>query len=227
MEKWDEFSQNKQAIVAVAMALTTTCLIFLLLRFLLAGASLEIVQLSITLVGVGAASLLAIVAMRRQRSNEITVGLDEVRQSSERIASLRGRFVTAAEAIGSDSKAVQFAGAYAMANLADEWLLAETDSREAQTCVNVLCAYLRQQGDPISEGKEAVDSTVDQVEETILKSIASRVRPKEEKERGSWSHLDFDFGGGTFSGARFMEGAVFVGTVSFAGSRFTSVACRK
>jgi hypothetical protein len=47
------------------------------------------------------------------------------------------RFTTAAGQLGSETPAVRLAGVYAMAGLADDW----TDQR--QTCIDVLCAYLR------------------------------------------------------------------------------------
>jgi hypothetical protein len=47
------------------------------------------------------------------------------------------RFTTAADQLGSDKPAVRLAGLYAMAGLADDW------EAKRQTCVDVLCAYLR------------------------------------------------------------------------------------
>ena len=48
------------------------------------------------------------------------------------------RFATAADRLGSDKPAaVRLAGVYAMAGLADDW------EANRQTCVDVLCAYLR------------------------------------------------------------------------------------
>src|SRR5947209_8019958 len=50
---------------------------------------------------------------------------------------LSKRYQDAAGQLGHDSAAVRLAGVYAMARLADEWI------EQRQTCINVLCAYLR------------------------------------------------------------------------------------
>ena len=51
------------------------------------------------------------------------------------------RFTVVANQIGSEKAPVRLAGVYAMAQLADEW--GRTDSPQRQTCIDVLCAYLR------------------------------------------------------------------------------------
>jgi hypothetical protein len=56
----------------------------------------------------------------------------------QRSRTLNERFATAAGQLGSDKPpAVRLAGVYAMAGLADDW------KKNRQTCVDVLCAYLR------------------------------------------------------------------------------------
>ena len=56
---------------------------------------------------------------------------------------LNERFATAAGQLGGDKPtAVRLAGVYAMAALADDW------PKNRQTCVDVLCAYLRLPYDP-------------------------------------------------------------------------------
>src|SRR5690349_410467 len=58
--------------------------------------------------------------------------------AEQRDRTLNERFATAADRLGSDKPpAVQLAGVYAMAGLADDW------EKNRQTCVDVLCAYLR------------------------------------------------------------------------------------
>jgi hypothetical protein len=58
--------------------------------------------------------------------------------AEQRTRTLNERFATAAGQLGSDKPAaVRLAGAYAMAGLADDW------EENRQTCVDVLCAYLR------------------------------------------------------------------------------------
>ena len=58
--------------------------------------------------------------------------------AEQRTRTLNERFATAADKLGSDKPpAVRLAGVYAMAGLADDW------PENRQTCVDVLCAYLR------------------------------------------------------------------------------------
>jgi hypothetical protein len=62
--------------------------------------------------------------------------------NEQRTRTLNERFTTAAEQLGSDRPAVRLAGVYAMAGLADDW------EENQQTCVDVLCAYLRMPYEP-------------------------------------------------------------------------------
>lgn len=63
--------------------------------------------------------------------------------AEQRTRTLNERFATAAEQLGGDKPpAVQLAGVYAMAVLADDW------EKYRQTCVDVLCAYLRMPYEP-------------------------------------------------------------------------------
>src|SRR5437867_496832 len=61
----------------------------------------------------------------------------------QRFQTLNARFATAAEELGNDKPAnVQLAGVHAMAGLADDW------KENRQTCIDVLCAYLRMPYEP-------------------------------------------------------------------------------
>jgi ABC-type transporter Mla subunit MlaD len=63
--------------------------------------------------------------------------------AEQRIRTLNERFATAARQLGDDKPpAVRLAGVYAMAGLADDW------AENRQTCVDVLCAYLRMPYEP-------------------------------------------------------------------------------
>src|SRR5215469_7392894 len=57
--------------------------------------------------------------------------------TEQRTRTLNERFATATGQLGSDTPAVRLAGVYAMGGLADDW------EENRQTCVDVLCAYLR------------------------------------------------------------------------------------
>jgi hypothetical protein len=72
----------------------------------------------------------------------------------QRTRTLNERFATAAAQLGDDKPAaVRLAGVYAMAGLADDW------KENRQTCVDVLCAYLRipYESDPGQNAPEPSD----------------------------------------------------------------------
>ncbi len=69
--------------------------------------------------------------------------------TEQRTRTLNERFATAAGQLGSDKPPpVRLAGVYAMAGLADDW------EENRQTCVDVLCAYLRIPYEPDPVGLE-------------------------------------------------------------------------
>ena len=84
----------------------------------------------------GAGALVALtVAYRRQKIAEADSAHDRTRVFNE-------RFTAIATQLGDDQPAVLLAGVHAMAGLADDW------AENRQTCVDVLCAYLRLPYDP-------------------------------------------------------------------------------
>ncbi len=98
----------------------------------------------LTLIGTLAAQYFG----RRATSRDTQEVLEEQRKqldrtlAEQRTRTLNERFATAAEQLGSDKPAVRLAGVYAMAGLADDW------EENRQTCVDVLCAYLRMPYEP-------------------------------------------------------------------------------
>ena len=79
-----------------------------------------------------------------EQRKQLNAQLEEQRKqldrtlAEQRTRTLNERFATAAGQLGSDKPpAVRLAGVYAMAGLADDW------PENRQTCVDVLCAYLR------------------------------------------------------------------------------------
>ncbi|TLP66545.1 hypothetical protein [Microbispora triticiradicis] len=113
----------------------------------------ELLKIAFAVVaGVGGLVAL-VVAYRRQKVAEAAQVLAEQAEQRAHLAELRAqrgeqreatklhndRFATAAGQLGHDSPAVQLAGAHALAGLADD-----APTRELrQTCIDVLCAYLR------------------------------------------------------------------------------------
>jgi hypothetical protein len=170
----------------------------------------------------GAGALVAlIVAYRRQKIAEADSAHDRTRVFNE-------RFTAIAAQLGDDKPAVRLAGVHAMAGLADDW------KQNRQTCVDVLCAYLRLPYDPDPGDADPAERIAYQanreVRHTVIRLIGTHLRPG---AAVSWQGLNFDFtgvifDGGDFSYARFSGGialfsdAVFSGgRVSFAGAEFS------
>lgn len=131
----------------------------------------------------------------------------------ERTRLLNERFSTAAELLGHDEAACRLAGVHAMAGLADDW----TERR--QTCIDVLCAYLRM---PYTPAVEAPNGQANrEVRLTAIRAIRDHLLPDTPPET-SWSGYDLDFTGAVFDGGDFSKACFSGGRVSFVHATFTS-----
>ncbi len=160
----------------------------------------------------GAGALVALVmAYRRQRVAETATAHDRTRVLNE-------RFTTIAAQLGDDQPAVRLAGVHAMAGLADDW------EENRQTCINVLCAYLRMPYEP-DPGDEAATAerlafrASREVRRTVIGVIAAHLS---NDAAVSWQGLNFDFTGVVFDGGSF-DDATFSGPsrVSFRDATFS------
>jgi hypothetical protein len=188
--------------------------------------------------GVGVLTLIGTLAAqyfgRRATSRDTTQALAEQGKqldralTEQRTRTLAERFATAAKLLGSDQPPVGLAGVYAMAVLADDW------AENRQTCVDVLCGYLRMPYEP-DPGKDAPEpqrlafQAIREVRHTVIRVITTHLK---QDAAISWQRLNLDltgvvFDGGNFSGARFSGGTVsfrdarFFGPVSFSEARFS------
>ncbi len=125
------------------------------------------------------------------------------------------RFAKAAEQLGSDKAAIRLSGVYAMAGLADDW----THGR--QTCIEVLCAYLRlPYTTPDGEGEEQDKARAErQVRYTVIRILRDRLRPD---AKVSWQGHDLNFTGATFDGGDFSGAEFSAGDVTFRACRFVA-----
>ncbi len=94
--------------------------------------------------------------------------------AEQRTRTLNERFATAAEQLGSDKPAIRLAGVYAMAGLAGDW------EENRQTCVDVLCAYLRIPYEP-DPGQDAHEpqlafQAIREVRHTVIRVITAHLR---------------------------------------------------
>ena len=138
--------------------------------------------------------------------------------TEQRTRTLNERFATAAEQLGSDKPpAVRLAGVYAMAGLADDW------EENRQTCVEVLCAYLRMpyERDPGDEAPQPLRLAFrasHEVRRTVIRVITAHLR---DHAATSWQGLNFDFTGAVFDGGDFSFVEFSGGTVSFWHAEFS------
>src|SRR5215469_8245346 len=131
-------------------------------------------------------------AQRDQLDRTLKAQRDQLDRTLEEqhVRTLNERFGAAAGQLGTDKPpSVRLAGVYAMAGLADDW----EDDR--QTCIDVLCAYLRL-GYPQEPGSgvEAQRAFQDdrEVLHTVIRVMGAHLR---DGARVSWQGRDFDFTG--------------------------------
>jgi hypothetical protein len=170
----------------------------------------------------GVGGVFAVVtAYRRQRVAEFAQELATRAEEREAERLFDERFTTAAGQLGHDDAAVRLAGVYAMARLAGDW------PAQQQTCVDVLCAYLRMpyQPDPGPDavpGDQEAFRSLREVRHTVIRVIAAHLQPGSSPSRSApdWRELDLDFTGTVFDGGNF-DGAQFTGgEVNFERARF-------
>ncbi len=135
----------------------------------------------------------------------------------QRTRTFNERFATAAEQLGSDKPPeVRLAGVYAMAGLADDW------EENRQTCVDVLCAYLRMPYEPEAEDatrpRRLAFQANREVRHTVIRVITAHLK---EDAAVSWQGLNLDFTGVVFDGGDFFGARFSGGTVSFSFARFS------
>src|SRR6185312_11182231 len=136
-------------------------------------------------------------AQSEQLDTTLKAQSEQLRQTlaEQRTRTLNERFATAAGQLGDDKPpTVRLAGVYAMAGLADDW------PENRQTCVDVLCGYLRMPyDDEPAEGAASSDVLAFQasreVRHTIIRVITSHLVPA---AATSWQKLNYDFSGVVF-----------------------------
>jgi uncharacterized protein YjbI with pentapeptide repeats len=170
-----------------------------------------------------------VTAYRRQRVAEFAQELaDRAQELADRAEDREAarlfneRFGEAAGQLGHDNAAVRLAGVYAMARLADDW------PAQRQTCVDVLCAYLRMpyQPDPGPDAPPAEQQdfrSLREVRHTLIRVITAHLQPDDSPDRiaEDWRGLNLDFTGTVFDGGNFQEAEFTGGKVSFADAQFT------
>ena len=135
------------------------------------------------------------------------------------------RFTAIAAQLGDAQPAVRLAGVHAMAGLADDWQDRHHDDRQdhRQTCVDVLCAYLRMPyepdpGEDASTEKRLAFQASREVRHTVIRVITAHLNGIAPV---SWRGLNFDFTGVVFDGGNFGGAKFSGGKVSFTNAIFS------
>ena len=129
----------------------------------------DLVRVALLITGGIGASVALVVAYRKQRLAEAAHDLSLRSDDREERQVLSGRFDAAVRLLGDQTApAVRLAGVYALASVADDW------ESERQTCLDVLCSYLRL----VNDHNEARGGEQDdrEVRLAVISSIADRLR---------------------------------------------------
>jgi uncharacterized protein YjbI with pentapeptide repeats len=175
----------------------------------------DLVKLSFGVVAGAGALVALVVAYRRQRVDEDGALREATRLHTE-------RFTTAVSQLGDNSAAVRLGGVHALAGLADD--APTRDLR--QTCIDVLCAYLRLPyiaEDELPTGDSGARHTylaLREVRHTVIRIIRDHLRLAPEQPN-SWQGHDFDLTEVAFNGADFSNAVFSGGTVDFRGAVFS------
>ncbi len=172
--------------------------------------SVSVLQLVFASVAGAGALVALIVAYRRQKVAEADSAHDRSRVFNE-------RFTAIAAQLGDDKPAIRLAGVHAMAGLADDW------RANRQTCVDVLCAYLRLPYEPEPEEQAPAPERLAfqasrEVRHTVIRVITAHLK---DHAAVSWQGLNFDFTGVVFDGGSFGGAEFSGGTVDFSGAEFS------
>ncbi len=158
---------------------------------------LDLLKIGLAVVGgLGAVVALA-VGYRKQQVSEAAHVIATRQEQRERTKFFNERYGKAAEQLGHESFAVRLAGVYAMVGLADDW------PEQRQTCVDVLCGYLRT---PYPEE----DRTEREVRQEIINTLLDHTW----KDTWTIGGVEMDFHGVEFEGLD-LSGRQFVGNFKF------------
>jgi hypothetical protein len=142
---------------------------------------------------------------RRQRElASLTLGHQQAQLFNE-------RFATAADKLGHSEAATRMAGVYALAGLADDW------ESQRQTCIDVLCGYMRLPYQP-QAGKPNFRIGEREVRQSLIRIIRDHLR---DSAAVSWQGYIFRFHRATFDGGDLSSIRVSGGYMSFYDAEFT------
>lgn len=186
---------------------------------------------------------LLVIAYHRQRNNDQENLRAQKATERENIKLFDDRFTSAYTELGSEHAAVRLGAVQALAHLADD----APNPRLRQTCIDVLCAYLRmpyapepepvlavEPASPLALGRKDGEADRRQAEEhharvleyasfrevrhSILRAISDRLREPD----NPWQGHHFDFTGAVFDGGDLRELDVDSGHLNFNEAHFNN-----
>jgi uncharacterized protein YjbI with pentapeptide repeats len=175
----------------------------------------DLIKIALAITGGIGGVIFLVIAYRKQRLGEAAEQRENAKEERENTKLFNERFATASEQLGHDTAAVRLAGVYAMAGLADDW------EAGRQTCIEVLCAYLRVHYNP-----EAPEDPHElrtwhgerEVRHTIIRVISAHLHPSAPV---SWQSHNFDFSGAVFDRGNFTRAVFSGGVVDFSEATFS------
>lgn len=184
--------------------------------------TLDLVRIALIVTGGLGGVVALIVSYRKQRLAEDANRREESANTRAEEASLRDetrlfneRFIAASQLLGHEQAMVRMTGIQAISGLADDWRAGR------QTCINVLCSYLRMPYQPDPNAEEGGWLRGEQeVRLIIITIIRDHLRLDPAADARSWRGHDLDFTGAVFDGGDF-AGAHFTGPTSFSNARFS------
>lgn len=126
-----------------------------------------------------------------QKTREQDKEIYEAKSRAEQERALRERFTSIVELLATDDLTKRESGAYALAELADDWAAFYKDDqksalREQQVCLNILTSQLR---DPLTEDSP---SQLPKFKRRVQDIIFLRFTNQENNGPGAWSDLELD-----------------------------------
>ncbi len=127
----------------------------------------------------------------------------------QRVRLFNDRYAAAADALGHEKAAARLAGVYAFAALADDW------EGQRQTCIDVLCGYMRFPYQP-TPGQDGYREGEKEVRHSLIRIIRDHLR---DSAAVSWQGCIFRFHHVTFDGGDLSHIRMSGGYMSFYDAR--------
>lgn len=153
------------------------------------------------IVGVGA--WLGFKASRESRLS--TERLAEKTDNREKEAARHDRYTRIAEQLASEKTSIQLSGVYSLSALSDDWHATGNDALR-DSCIDLLCAYLRGLRDPEHDGEDELCTTIMSIIE----------KHTEEDDDDKWDAMNINLSGAHVYGCR-----LFLSDLSYANLSYT------